>query len=148
MFRRARRRGQQGFLIMAAVFLVVVVGAFVGYLATQSTVQQVSAIEDLESARALQAARAGIEWGSYQVLRNASCAGTNLTFAGTSLAEFTATVTCTASGSLTEAGTTVVIYKVTSNACNLTPCPNTATTSPLYVDREISVSIARCTAGC
>ena len=137
-------RRQRGFLLMAAVFLVVVVGAFIGYLATQSNVQELTSADDVQAARALQAARSGIEWGAYQVIRNNSCSGTSLTFpAGTTLAPFTATVTCTASGSLTEGATTEIVYKVTANACNSPPCPNNATTSATYVDREITVSIVR-----
>src|SRR3954469_7621473 len=113
-------RRQRGFLVMAGIFLIVVVGAYVAYLATQSNVQQITSLDDLQSARAYQAARAGLEWGAYQVIRsNGACAAsTDKTFpAGTTLAAFTATVTCTASGALTEGGATLVVYKVTSNAC-------------------------------
>jgi len=138
MFRR-----QRGFLVMAGIFLIVVVGAYVAYLATQSNVQQVTSLDDIQSARAYQAARAGIEWGAYQVIRNGSCSNTNLTFAGSTLAPFTAAVTCTASGSITEGAATLVVYRVTANACNSAPCPNAGTTSSTYVEREVSVSIAR-----
>ena len=138
-------RRQRGFLVMAAIFLIVVVGAYIGFLATQSNVQQVTSVDDLQSARAYQAARAGLEWGAYQLIGSSSCtASTNLTFpASTTLAPFTAKVTCTPSGSLTEGAATVVVYRVTSNACNSPPCPNAATTSSVYVEREVSVSIAR-----
>jgi len=134
---------------MAAVFLVVVVGAFVAYLAAQSNVQQTTSLEDFESARAFQAAKAGIEWGAYKIQNGANCAGasTTLTFAGTTLAEFTATVTCS-SDSLTEGANTVVVYQLTSNACNIPAagaCPNGGASANVgtYVDRELKATIAK-----
>ena len=140
-------RRQRGFLVMAAIFLIVVVGAYIGFLATQSNVQQVTSIDDLQSARAYQAARAGLEWGAYQITRpvSPSCvASTPITFpASTTLAPFTAKVTCVASGSLTEGATPTIVYRITSNACNSPPCPTSGTPSAIYVEREVSVSIAR-----
>jgi MSHA biogenesis protein MshP len=153
----AARRRQQGFLLMAAVFLVVVVGAFIGYLATQSNVQEVTSTDDLQSARALQAARAGLEWGAYTILQNQAdafvtgCqAGTSTKtldasngFGGTTLAPFTTTLTCTGA-SLSEGSATVRVYRLVSNACNLPnagACPNASTTSAVYVDRELAATI-------
>jgi len=141
---RGRPR-QRGFLIMAAVFLVVVVGAFIAYLATQSNVQQTTSISDFQSARALQAARSGIEFGAYQIMQNnADCTAfpATITFTGTTLAEFTAAVTCTATGA-TEGANTVNIYQLTSNACNIPACPNATTTAPTYVERQVSLTIAK-----
>ena len=154
-----RRRNQRGFLLMAAVFLVVVVGAFIGYLATQSNVQELTSIDDLQSARALQAARAGLEWGAYTIIQTpADGAFTvpcqtatdlaptirTLTFAGTSLSDFTTTLKCSAS-SVTEGGAIVRTYKLVSNACNVPTggaCPNGSTTSSIYVDREVTATIS------
>ena len=140
---------ERGFLIMAGVFLLAVVGAFIAYLATQSNVQATTSIADLNSARALQAARAGAEWGAFQILRNsATCAGaaTTLTFPGTTLADFTTTVTCTNSGALTEGATTgIVVYQIVSNACNiptLGACPNAASNATTYAEREVSITVA------
>lgn len=147
-----RRGAQRGFLIMAAVFLVVVVGAFIAYMATQSSVQQTTSAEDVQSARALQAARAGLEWGSYQILINNACTATTLTFAGTSLAAFSAAVSCT-SGSATEGASTVAVYQLVSTACNIPlgsapVCPNSGATSATYVERQVSLTISKCTANC
>ncbi|HZP93781.1 MAG TPA: agglutinin biogenesis protein MshP [Burkholderiales bacterium] len=142
--RPPRVRAQRGFLIMAGVFLLVVVGAFIGYMATQSTVQGATTVDDVQSARALQAARAGIQWGAWQVLRNSgNCpASTTLTFAGTTLAAFSATVTC-GTTTLTEGTGNVVVYTLTSNACNSSPCPNAGTTSSTYVDREVTATLTQ-----
>jgi MSHA biogenesis protein MshP len=152
------RRGQQGFLIIAAVFLVIVLAGLVAYLTTVSTSSQAASAADINSARAYQAARAGVEWGAYQILHTpagafkTSCdAATNplapakfdVTF-GSTLASFTATVRCS-SATLTEGATTVISYRIESNGCNEPTggsCPNAATVSGTYVEREVRLTIA------
>lgn len=142
-------RRQRGFLIIAAVFLLVVLAGLVAYLMTASTTSQAASASDFNSARAYQAARAGIEWGAYQILRDpgggtfkpACEAGTatfDLTF-GSTLSAFTARVTCT-SASLSEGGATVRAYSIVSNACNEAPCPN-ASTAATYVERQMTLSV-------
>ena len=129
---------------MAAVFLLVVVAAYVAYLAAQSNVQQETTTLDVQSARALQAARAGLEWGAYQILRpvTPSCAGTDtLTFPGTTLADFSAVVSCSASSAIPEGAASVVVYQITSTGCNAATCPGTP--SRVYAERQLSVSISR-----
>jgi MSHA biogenesis protein MshP len=152
----AGMRGRQGgFLVIAAVFLLVVLAGLVAYLATVSTTSQAASAADANSARALQAARAGAEWGAYQVLRTsgtfktacdgvAATASYNLAF-GSTLAAYTATVTCTRV-TLTEGATTVKAYRLVSNACNIPSggaCPNGATTVGTYVEREVSLSLTQ-----
>src|SRR5688572_25210551 len=101
------QREQRGFLVIAAVFLLVVLAGLVVYLTTVSTTSQAASAADLNSSRAYQAARAGVEWGAFQVLQAASCEPTTpKTFTGT-LAPFTATVTCTESAAITEGAATV-----------------------------------------
>lgn len=149
---RAPRR-QRGFLIIAAVFLLVVLAGLVAYLTTVSTTSQAASAADQNSAKAYQAARAGAEWGAYQLLRAAGpfktgCDGGTatatypLTFAST-LSGFTATVTCTRV-TVTEGAVSVKAYRLVSNACNLPSggaCPNAATTSGTYVEREVRLSL-------
>jgi len=144
-------RRQRGFLIIAGVFLLVVLAGLVAYLMTSSTTSQAASAADLNSARAYQAARAGIEYGAYQVIQlpggafattcNGGTATQNLT-----LGAFTATVTCT-SASITEGASTVRSYRILSNGCNEPTgggpsCPNAATTSATYVERELRLTIA------
>ena len=138
-----RRHAQRGFLVIAAVFLLVVLAGLVAYLTTASTTSQAASAADLNSARAYQAARAGIEWGVFQVLQGGpSCVpSTDKTFTGT-LAPFRATVTCSSSAAITEGAGTLTAYTITSTACNETTCPN-ATTSSTYVERQITVSIVQ-----
>mgnify|MGYP001562806925 CR=1 FL=1 len=144
---------QRGFLVIAAVFLLVVLAGLVAYLMTVSTTSQAASAADFNSARAYQAARAGAEWGAFEILRDpvggtfkstcetgpAFTATFNLTF-GSTLASFTATVTCTTGASLTEGASTVRAYRIVSNACNQPACP-TVTTSTTYVEREVSLSV-------
>lgn len=56
---------------MAALFIIVTLAAIGTYLLTVSTGQVAAATQDEQGARAYQAARAGIEWGAYQVLKAA-----------------------------------------------------------------------------
>ena len=151
-------RRECGFLIIAGVFLLVVLAGLAAYLTTVSTTSQAASAADFQSARAYQSARAGIEWGVYQILRppggatfKSTCdtgpgfsATKNLTFSST-LASFTSTVTCT-SVSRTEGAATVYVYRIKANGCNEPTggaCPNTATTSATYVERELVLSATK-----
>jgi len=136
---------QHGFLVIAAVFLLVVLAGLVAYLTTVSTTSQAASAADFNAARAYQAARAGIEWGAYQVLRNSGGAFTTTCNGGTAtssltVGSFTASVTCTASASLTEGASTVRAYRIVSNGCNEPACP-TVTNSATYVERELVINI-------
>ena len=144
MKRMIGRQRQQGFLIIAAVFLLVVLAGLVAYLTTVSSTSQAASAADFNSARAYQAARAGIEWGAYQVLRDSGGAFTTTCNGGTAtsnltLGAFTASVTCT-SASLTEGASTLRAYRIVSNGCDQPACP-AVTSSATYVEREFAVSI-------
>lgn len=149
------RPRQHGFLIIAAVFLLVVLAGLVAYLMSVSTTSQAASAADLNSARAYQAARTGVEWAVYQILRDpaggtfrsACTPGTvtrNQDYGG-QLAGFTTTVTCTGVGPLTEGGSAALyVYKIVANACNEPSggvCRNTTTVSSTYVERELSVTL-------
>lgn len=130
---------ERGFSLVSAIFLLVVIAALGAFAVTLSTTQQQSAALDVQGARAYQAARAGIEWGAYQVLRNSSCiASSPLAALPNTLAGFTGTVECSSSGPITEGGVTVTIFQLTSTAWQ------GAAATPSYVQRQISVSIAQC----
>jgi MSHA biogenesis protein MshP len=57
-----------GFGLPAAVFLLVILAGLAAALAKLGSGQQQASGLDIQGARALQAARAGIEWGLFQVL--------------------------------------------------------------------------------
>jgi MSHA biogenesis protein MshP len=138
---------QQGFSIVSAIFLLVVL-AFLGTaMVTFSTSQHQSAAMDVQGARAYQAARSGIEWGIYQVLipPAPACAGVAVlpAMAGT-LADFTVTVGCVSTGAIAETGYAggpvagfVTVYRLTSTATQ------GALGTPSYIERRIEITITR-----
>ncbi len=112
-------QGQGGFSLVSAIFLLLVLAALGAYMVTVAGVQHTTAALDLQGARAYQAARAGIEWGAYQVLRPAAAgpcpaSPTALTLGGT-LAGFAVAVQCV-SYATTEGGNNVNLYQITSTA--------------------------------
>jgi MSHA biogenesis protein MshP len=142
------RRFQAGVGLMTAIFLLVVLAGLGAASITIFTSQRTSAALDVQSSRAYQAARAGIEWGAYKVLQtNRSCDATgNASTSGTitfssipSLSGFTVTVQCERYDSI---GADRFI--ITSTACSKPgtdgKCPN-QTNSPDYVARKIEVEL-------
>lgn len=121
----SRLTPQAGFSIVSAIFLLVILAAMGAMIVTFSTTQHATSAQDVQSARAYQAARAGIEWGLYQLLRppTPGCTeeGTQfspsgpLSLAG-ELQPFTVTVTCAASAPVNEGGVTTAIYTIESTA--------------------------------
>ena len=130
-------RSSKGFSLISAIFLLVVIAALGTFAVTLSTIQHQSSALDVQGTRAYHAARAGIEWGAYQVLQGGgACAvSTPVTPTGTTLAGFAVTVTCASSGAIAEAGATVTIYLLTSKA--------TQGAGTDYVERKMTVTIAQ-----
>jgi MSHA biogenesis protein MshP len=116
-----RIRRQAGVGIVTAIFLLVVLAGLGVAMVGIYTSQQASANVDLLGARAYQAARAGLEWGIFQRLRNNSCVDPSRFAmpAGTSLAGFRVVVSCKGQG--TGALTRTII---TSTACNVPDANN------------------------
>jgi MSHA biogenesis protein MshP len=93
--RHAGRGAQSGFALVPAVFLLVVVASLAAVALRVSMAQQQTVVAAMQQARALAAARAGIDWGAYTAL-NGTCSGTTLNLSETALAGYTVVVTCTA----------------------------------------------------
>lgn len=135
---KSMQKIQIGFSLVSAIFLLVVIAALGTFAVTLSTTQHQSAALDVTGARAYQAARAGIEWGAFQALRNGACVNTVLpagTFPGT-LSGFEVTVVCP-STTHTDTGVPVIVWNITSTATQ--GAPNTAN----RVERQISVTITK-----
>ena len=131
----------RGFSIVSAIFLLVVLATLGTLMLTFSTAQHAGSAQDIQGSRAYQAARAGIEWGLFQLLRGSptppQCAGsTTLTPAGT-LSGFRVIVTCTAVSTFWESGVQHTNYKITSTA---TLSSNPDVGSPDYVERSITAT--------
>ncbi len=100
---------QRGFALVAAIFLVVVLSSLGIYIVRISNVQHQTVNVALLGARALQAARAGVEWGAFRALDADNCTTTTLSLTEGGLDGFDVDVTCTSS-SHTEYGTTYTVY--------------------------------------
>jgi MSHA biogenesis protein MshP len=131
---RRAAAAQRGFSIVSAIFLLVVLSALGAFMATFSSVQHVTSALDVRGAQAYQAARTGIEWGTYRVLRNSSCAGSQ---ALNDVPGFIVTVTCVASASYTEGVTPVTAYQITATA-------SSGTVGGIgYVERQLQATVSR-----
>lgn len=142
------QKRERGFALVSAIFLLVILSALAAFIVNISTQQQIGSTADIQGVRAYQAARAGIEWGAHNHLRNAACAAASSFALGGNLAGFTVTVQCQGALSNNEDGTDLVIRRIVATACNqpagVAPgvCPNPAPGAN-YIEREIAVVAAR-----
>lgn len=115
---RVPRGRQGGFALVLAVFVITILAALGGYILTVGGVQHQTAVLTLQEARALNAARSGIEWGAYSAL-NGNCKNIDPFPSSTSaLSAFVVTVTCTPDGTHTIRGKTIDIYTIDATATN------------------------------
>jgi MSHA biogenesis protein MshP len=156
-------RWQRGFSIVTALFLLVVLSLLGAFIISVTGLQQSSQQLDVQGVRAYQAARAGIEWGAWQVLdpnNNQPGVGgtpnlppcpaspTNLAGLAGSLSSFTVTVTCSATinAPTTEGNRNVGAYQIIATACNQPSagaCPNASPASG-YVERQLQATLSKC----
>lgn len=148
----ARAAKQRGFSMVTAVFLLVVLALLGAFLVRVASVQHATSALDVQSARAYQAARSGIEWGLYQVMDPANTVGgpaalptcfgaTPLTLQGT-LSGFAVSVTCTRYPdnvtTYTELNRVVAVYDITAQASIGTAGETN------YVERQLRATLTRC----
>jgi len=111
-----RSHRQRGFTLITAIFLLVVVAALVVYMTNIRVAQQTTLVYGVQGARAIQAARSGIEWGIHQSIVNGSCAAsTTFTIARPTLDNFSVEVQCGAT-THTEGVTPITTYQLVSIA--------------------------------
>lgn len=136
---------QRGFTLVTAIVILVVFAGLGAAIVAVSTTQQMGSALDIQSARAYRAARAGIEWGLFQVTPKAPGGTLGACFAATTfafpaaadtLAGFSVTVTCTATAN-SHSGPAVL--EIDALACNRAVCPGTP--SMTYVERRMRVTI-------
>lgn len=142
-----RHRGvrDRGFALIAALFLVVIVGIMGGAMMLANRAQQLADAQEILNAQAYQAARAGMQYGIYRV--NAWVAPLDCPAGATVLTpaewngRFAVTVTCAATVS-PGPPVTITEYRITAKACLASPgCgPGSDYAS---VERQISASVAR-----
>ncbi|HXF66698.1 MAG TPA: agglutinin biogenesis protein MshP [Burkholderiales bacterium] len=138
---------------------MVVLALLGAFIVSVTGLQQAGHQLDVQGVRAYQAARAGIEWGAYQVLdpnntlNPAACSPlvmpgcpaspTDLTGLAGSLAPFTTRVTCTLAADTTEGNRSVRVFEIVATACNQPPCPNLKP-DPGYVERQLRAVFSKC----
>lgn len=152
------RLRQSGFAYIAAVILLIVVAIVCAALLRLSSTSQATINQNLLGARASLAARAGVEWGFYQLRNGGACFGeqTLADFAADS--GFVVTVSCTRTSfnegeSSPGVAIAKAIYSIDAVSCNAATCPSgdAATVSqPDYVERRriASICIAAGNTGC
>ena len=124
-------RRSRGFAAIAAVFVLVVLSLLGTAMVTIGSAQQRSSAFDVLGARAMQAARSGLDVGARQAI-NGACANTSFGFGGT-LSDFSVAIQCVATTHV-EAGP-VQIYQIVATACNRAACP--AAADATYVERQL-----------
>ncbi len=131
------KTGQRGFSLITAIFLITVVAALVVYMVNLRGAQQTTLLYGVQGARAMQAARSGIEWGIYRALNNPGCpAATTLSFSEAALSAFSVDVSCNQTAH-TEGATLVTVYQLTAIA-------RSGTYGTLdYVQRRLQVTVSR-----
>lgn len=146
---RASKR-KRGSSLVAAIFLLVVIAGLGVFMLSIYSAQQRTSSMDVRGARAYQAAKAGIEWGSYQIMlpENSSptlapynCVGVmgTPTFAG-SLQGYSVSVSCSQT-TTTEGNNTIRVYQITATAsAGTAPAPD-------FVERQMTGRIATCRVG-
>ncbi len=126
---------QNGFSILTAIFVLIVLSMLGGYMARLSGVQHFSTHYVVEGARAYQAARAGMEWALGRIAGGGNCNGhiDKKTLAFDGLDEFTVTLSCDAFTD-DEAGEDVAVYAITAIS------ESADFDAPFYISRKIQLS--------
>lgn len=136
---RPEARGrQQGFGLVAALFVIIVITLVIAAMARLSTTQHGSNSLALQQARAYQAARAGLEWGISRAANAGSCINGGVSMAGGGLSEFTVSLTCSSTSHTDEDGSSLTIYRLTAQAQN-----GSAGSRPDYAFRSLTAVVER-----
>jgi MSHA biogenesis protein MshP len=150
--------------MVSAIVILVVLAGLGAALVTVSTLDHMGSAADVQGARAYQAARAGVEWGMYNVQSTPAynfsygpgpgaigsadpnlraCPASPTSFAlpnAPSLSAFTVTVTCTA---FVDANGGPTVFEIISTACNAPAagaCPG-GVGGPIYIERQVRATI-------
>lgn len=129
---------QTGFGIVMAIFILVVLGLLGSYMVRISGVAHATTAYALQSARAYQAAKAGMGWAISKISHGGSCADVNAQTALTfpDITGFTVKLSCSLTSTV-EGGDTPNIYQITAHS------EFGAYGSADYVARGLDVSIVK-----
>ena len=137
----------RGFGVIASIVVLVILSALAAAIVRFGSVAQSTNAQAVLASRALQAARAGTEWGLYQAFKGSwtSCSSASQTLDLSTDLGFRVTVSCDSrsynEGQQSSGATRAVrVYTVDAVACNSATCPdNVRATSPGYVERRRQV---------
>ena len=153
-----KRTVQRGFSLITAIFLLVVLAGLGTLMMTFFAAQQQSSTIDVLGSRTYQAARAGMEWGAFQITQSqvvsppgvfaTACQGgtssvpvtpsVQPTLAGTPLSQFSLAVSCSAESSAVGANT-LWVYNIAATASGV---PGAVPGAADYVEREMRAAIS------
>ena len=148
MRKPASGRRERGFGVIAAIVVLVVLAALAAAVVRLGAVAQTTSAQSVLAARAMQAARAGTEWGLYQAFKGSwtTCSGAIQTLDLTADTGFRVTVSCDSSRfyegeSAPGTPRQVRLFAIDAVACNgSATCPdNTRATTQGYVERRRQV---------
>jgi MSHA biogenesis protein MshP len=141
-----RRQAQGGLGVVAAIVVLVMLSTLAAGVVRLTFTQQVTSAMDIQGARALQTANAGVEWGMYQALKGswAGCSGSSQTLDLRSTMGFMVTVSCTSrspafvEGASTSGARSVRLYIIDAIACSSSSaCPDaTRSATSNYIERR------------
>lgn len=137
------KHNNRGFLLPAAIFLLVILAALGAYALNINSIQQATSKQDVLGARAYQAARAGLEWGMFQVVTPGTASLVNCPSPSTfNIESFSVTVTCSQSIDYNEQGSarTIRLFELTSTASF-----GVAGTID-YSERQLQATVSKCRA--
>lgn len=136
--------GQRGISIVMAIFLLLLFGLIAALMATMLSTASMTEAQDIEGARTYQAARAGIEWGVYQLDPNATKSDLPDCFSPatlTAIPGYSVRVACApypgAATTYQEGSRTIRIFQITATATSVAA-------RPPGVEREIVVTVEKC----
>lgn len=136
------RQSQRGVSIITAIFMLILFAALAGLMASLVSTANITSAQDIQGARAYQAAQAGVERGLFQLDPENSGADNPTCFADftlpeAALPEFTVNVSCERSGDYKEAGRKISIYRITATA-------RSVAATPPGIERQVSASVEKC----
>lgn len=126
---------QRGFGAIVAIVILVILAVLAAAIVSLGTTQQMTSAQDVMSAKAWQAARAGNEWGLFKALSTTTpadtwktCSNLSQTLDLTSDTGFYVTVSCDSwpyneGESVPGTAQTVRMYRIKAVACPATTCP-------------------------
>ena len=134
---------QCGFVSIVAIFILVIMAALGSFMLTFANTQQLTSAQDIKGSQAYWAARAGLEWGMGNIIRQADRTASCTDFPNNEKLSgfdggFTVAVTCKKLV-YTEGPKEIKMFSLTSIANNDPATPGNVG----FVERSISVSIEK-----